>query len=292
VPVVVDEDGLIISSNYAVLDSKVSAYYLYWALSQEYVKKQIQLMARGSVIDRITLADLREVKIPWLEEKDRLKKEEEIKDMLEVKSFEELDLLNKAKINAIFEDTFGYSADDLGVDELLRKDLEDIVSYQSGKVEVLSLKDVGDYVGLGLNKYRIKEGTKEIALIQSRDLGVMQYKNDLESIKIDEAKIKEVMVGDVLMKRKGGVGPASVFKNEQLSTFDDSIVRLVADEKIVKPAYLAMYLNSNLADYLFKKYLVEKSTTYIKVSDLKKVEILVPDIDIQEELVAEFEGGD
>lgn len=94
------------------------------------------------------------------------------------------------------------------------------------------------------------------------------------------------------MKRKGGVGPASVFKNEQLSTFDDSIVRLVADEKIVKPAYLAMYLNSNLADYLFKKYLVEKSTTYIKVSDLKKVEILVPDIDIQEELVAEFEGGD
>jgi len=53
-----------------------------------------------------------------------------------------------------------------------------------------------------------------------------------------------------------------------------------------------MYLNSNLADYLFKKYLVEKSTTYIKVSDLKKVEILVPDIDIQEELVAEFEGGD
>jgi|Wag4MinimDraft_13_1082653.scaffolds.fasta_scaffold00779_1 restriction endonuclease S subunit len=311
VPVVVDESGLIISSNYAVLDSKVSAYYLYWALSQEYVKKQIQLMARGSVIDRITLADLREVKIPWLEEKDRLKKEKEIKNMLEVKSFEEFDLLNKAKINAIFEDTFGYSADelknndvdgvdvnklsdgdDLEVDELLRKDLEDIVSYQSGEVEVLNLKDVIDYIGLGLNKYRVKKGPREVSLIQSRDLGVMQYKDDLVSIKIDEAKVKEVMKGDVLMKRKGGVGPAAVFKNEQLSTFDDSIVRLVADEEIVKPAYLAMYLNSNLADYLFGGYLVEKSTTYIKVSDLKKVEILVPNINRQEELVAEFEGGD
>lgn len=292
VPVVVDEDGLIISSNYAVLDSKVSAYYLYWALSQEYVKKQIQLMARGSVIDRITLADLREVKIPWLEEKDRLKKEEEIKSMLEVKSFEELDLLNKAKINAIFEDTFGYSADDLKEDKLLRKDLEDIVSYQSGEVEILILKDVVDYIGLGLNKYRVKEGPREVSLIQSRDLGVMQYKNDLESIEIDESKIKEVVEGDILMKRKGGVGPAAVFENKQLSTFDDSIVRLVADEKIVKPAYLAMYLNSNLADYLFGGFLVEKSTTYIKVSDLKKVEILVPDIDMQEELIVEFEGGD
>jgi restriction endonuclease S subunit len=118
----------------------------------------------------------------------------------------------------------------------------------------------------------------------------MQYKNDLESIEIDESKIKEVVEGDILMKRKGGVGPAAVFENKQLSTFDDSIVRLVADEKIVKPAYLAMYLNSNLADYLFKKYLVEKSTTYIKVSDLKKVEILVPEMGMQEELVAEFEG--
>lgn len=311
VPVVVDDDGLIISSNYAVLDSRVSAYYLYWALSQDYVKKQIQLMARGSVIDRITLKDLREVKIPWLAEKDRLKKEEEIRDMLEVKSFEEFNLLNKSKINTIFEDNFGYStdelknndvggvdvnklsdADDLEVDKLLKKDLKDIISYQSGEVEVLSLKDVVYYIGLGLNKYRVKEGPKEITLIQSRDLGVMQYKNDLESIKIDKAKIKEVIEGDVLMKRKGGVGPAALFENEQLSTFDDSLVRLVADEKIVKPAYLAMYLNSNLADYLFKEYLVEKSTTYIKVSDLKKVEILVPDIDMQEELVAEFEGGD
>ena len=289
VPVVVDEDGLIISSNYAVLDSKVSAYYLYWALSQEYVKKQIQLMARGSVIDRITLTDLREVKIPWLEEKDRFKKEEEIKSMLEVKSFEELNLLNKAKINAIFENTFGYSADDLKEDKLLRKDLEDIVFYQSGEVEILILKDVVDYIGLGLNKYRVKEGPREVSLIQSRDLGVMQYKNDLESIEIDESKIKEVVEGDILMKRKGGVGPAAVFENKQLSTFDDSIVRLVADEKIVKPAYLAMYLNSNLADYLFKEYLVEKSTTYIKVSDLKKIEILVPRIDMQEQLVDEFE---
>lgn len=308
VPVIVDKENMLISSNYAILESKVSAYYLYWALSKDYVKKQIQLMARGSVIDRITLKDLREVEIPWLEEKDRLKKEEEIKHMLEVKSFEELNLLNKAKINAIFEDKFGYSAEDLekndvcGIDEdklsdsenldsdyFLRKDLKENISYQSDEVEVLSLKDVVDYIGLGLNKYRVKEGPREVSLIQSRDLGVMQCKNDLESIKINEAKIKEVMEGDVLMKRKGGVGPAAVFKNEQLSTFDDSTVRLVGDEKIVKPAYLAMYLNSNLADYLFEEYLVEKSTTYIKVSDLKKVEILVPNIDIQEELIAEFE---
>jgi len=307
-PVIVNEDDMIVSNNFALLESKLSQFYLYWALSQEFVKKQVELKSRGSVIKRIKLYDLREIEIPWLNESQRKEKEEEMLFNLSEKSFEELNLERKEKINKVFEREFKYTQKDLNHQNIQRINADNFIERRKWETEFHLRKELGEIVkdtsdfkikplkeliadiSVGINKYRLKEGEEKVFVIKSKDLGVMDYKSELESMFINPKKIKEVRAGDILMRRRGGIGPAVVYRNNKDCTFDDTIVRIRVNEKAIVSEYLAMYLNSNIAKYLLGAYLTKKSTTYIKVSDLKKIEVLVPSIKKQREII--LKGGE
>ncbi len=306
-PALVPEDGMLVSDNYAVLiPQKANPYYLIWALSTDYVKKQIKARSRGSLVYRIPYSELEEIEIPWLNETERNRKVTIIKEKFDELTPEELALKYQEKINTVMEKYFQYNSASLKdklvgripynslyrnqewkVDTFLSKEIEQIINV-SDDIQILKLDKITTHIGMGVNLYKSKGGDKTVRVIRSKNMNVLTINGPYDEKIINQRKLKEIKPGDSLMQRKGGIGPAAIITKELAnSTYDDTLVRIVVDNSKVIPDYLAIYLNSNLSQYLLDSYTVEKSMKYIKVSDLKKVKIALPTIEQQKMIITE-----
>ena len=251
-PVLVPEDKMLVSDNYAVLVFDENPYYMFWALSHKYVQKQIKARARGTVIQRIPQNELLEIEIPWLREKERDKKIELIKDKFAKISPEEEALVCQEKINSVMKKRFQYNpsnmskkviekvsyqefsnSDNWNIDLFLIKDIERLI-HQSEKEKIHTLDEITSYICIGVNVYRFKGGDTDVGVIKSKNLGVLKLNGQPDTEKINDSKIKELNPGDLLMRRKGGVGPVVVVSKEQEEcTFDDTLVQIVVDLSLI-----------------------------------------------------------
>ncbi|MCK8827823.1 restriction endonuclease subunit S [Natroniella acetigena] len=304
-PALVKEESMLVSDYFAVVVPQTDHYYLFWALSREYVVQQIKAKSRGSVITRLRISELEEVKIPWLSKEERNEKANLVKKQFNKLTRKEMAILFKERIDNQFNDLFGVEKNRLtgrlvskvdykdftnkknwSLKPFLMREVEDLVT-DSEKLKIYKLEEIVDSIDGGINPYRKKSGEKEVVkLVKANNLDNLLINEPFDEEELEVNNDLELKAGDILMRRKGNVGPAAVVteKEEGLS-FHDHLVRLKVDTKVIDPNYLAIYLNSNLGQYLLATYINSTTMKYITLSNLKKVKVIVPEMEVQKDIV-------
>lgn len=301
-----DNRSVLVSDIFAVLVPKVEVQYLYWAFTTEYVQNQLLARQQGSVLKRISVKSLKEIKIPWLNDKERQKKIQMIKEKLSHLNKQDKQLLLE-KTNQVFKDYFN-------IDPL--EDAHQVfqVSYSRLKNEkwnAFSLDPrfdkferqirekvnvyypLGDIVtvvaGVNPTKHKGTELT-QYPIVKGKNLDVYAITGEIDCVELKTINGKEVLKkGDILFRTKGRIGPASLVTTQlEGMAFHDHLVKINVDHELVTPEYLSLVLNSYIFDSQIQRYVSPSTTMFITVQDLIKILIPVPDINQQNEIVQQI----
>lgn len=128
-------------------------------------------------------------------------------------------------------------------------------------------------------------------LIKLKDVtrdGAIKYEG-LEMF--DSEKVNEKYIlkkNDIILKAKSGDNTAAIFNGDSKNVVASAhfIIITVKDENIVDPEYLTMYLNSEFAQYYFKKNSEGTTLPIVKLKTLEELNIEIIDIEKQKELAS------
>jgi restriction endonuclease S subunit len=308
-PTIISKNELfLVSDIFAVCVPQIDPNYIYWAFTTEYVKRQIKALSKGTVIKRLSLRDLKQISIPWLNEEERKEKIQTIKLQLNHLDTEDsqstsrlINIIIKNYINidtSDYEDkklfSVGYQAlsGDTWTPSGFNPLIDDFIKALSEKVEsILPLEEVGK-VDIGFNPSKHKsEGPNNIGIIKAKNIKVQKISlENEETVEVDNLPKEKLLVkGDILYRVKGSIGPAAIVDEEANGyLFHDHLVRIQPKTEIVIPEYLSIILNSYLVDQQIKRYETSSSMRYISVKDLKSILIPIVDISIQRAIVEEL----
>ena len=306
-PIFIKNSTYIVSDYFAVLVPKYNRmtdpYYIYWALEDDYVKKQVRSYYQGSYGKKINIEEFKKINIKWLEESERKKKSKEVKSYLSSLEEKSSELSLKDTIDRIFEDTFEidynvlknenseiYSKKALrqqntwNIKQLLTSNLKSKTSHQ-----VKKLKEIALDITMGL-QYRNLDKIDKKSLIKGKNIEVMKLKlKDKNKNPDHEINKHQLQNNDIMLRVKGKIGPCTlVTRKESGMHFYNDIARIKADKNIVMPQYLALFLNSFFGDYYLNKYSKNKSMTYLNIKSLKKIPVIVPGIIDQFKIIERF----
>lgn len=298
-----DEHSLLVSDIFAVLVPKVEVQYLYWAFTTEYVRNQLLARQQGTVLKRISVKSLKEIKIPWLNDKEREKKIQMIK--------EKLNHLNKQneqslpeKINQVFKDYFNIEPlkDAQRVFQIPYSKIKNekwnafSLNPRFGEFERQIHQKVNVYYPLseivtfvaGVNPAKHKgTGLLKHPIVKGKNLNVHSLTGEVDFVELRTLNDKDVIKkGDILFRIKGRMGPAATVNSEfEGMIFHDHLVKISVNNKIVIPEYLSLVLNSYIVDSQIQHYVSPSTTVFMTVQDLNKILIPVPSIDEQNIIV-------
>lgn len=301
-----DSQSVLVSDIFAVLVPKVEAQYLYWAFTTEYVQNQLLARQQGSVLKRISVKSLKEIKIPWLNDKERQKKIQMIKEKLSHLNKQDKESLLE-KINQVSKDYFSintledahqvfqvsYSrlrnekwnafSLDPRFDEFERQIHEKVNVYYplNEIVTVVAGVNPTKHKGIDRIKYPIVKG---------KNLDVHTITGEIDYVELKTITDKEVLKkGDILFRIKGRIGPAALVTSEfEGMVFHDHLIKITVNHELVTPKYLSLALNSYIADSQIQRYVSPSTTMFITIQDLIKILIPVPDINQQNEIVRQI----
>ncbi|TDO86474.1 restriction endonuclease S subunit [Halanaerobium saccharolyticum] len=279
-PALVEADDFLVSDNFAVISSDYDTHYILWALKTDYFKQQISANTRGKVIRRLPIRALKEFEIPWFSDEKRQQISKDTKESFQSKSVEELSKENQTLINEVLG---SYFENELS----LKHDSEKVRNYLAleNGTQIVPLKEIAE-IQNGVNLSRYKGGELKSRIIKSKNLKVLAFIDEFDEVKLIEDKIRTVVKGDILIRRKGDIGPAAII-DKSLSdlTFDDKLTRIRVSSEEILAEYLAIYLNSYFAKEIMNEAAVNKTMKYIKLADLSKLPVVIPTKEKQKEIV-------
>ena len=172
----------------------------------------------------------------------------------------------------------------------LKHDSEKVRNYLASEdgTQIVPLKEIAE-IQNGVNLSRYKGGELKSRMIKAKNLKVLAFIDEFDEVKLIEDKIRTVVKGDILIRRKGDIGPAAII-DKSLSdlTFDDKLTRIRVSSEDILAEYLAIYLNSYFAKEIMNEAVVNKTMKYIKLADLSKLPVVIPTKKKQKELVKEL----
>lgn len=282
-PALVEEDDLLVSDNFAVISSDYDPHYILWALRTDYFKQQIRANTRGKVIRRLPIRALKEFEIPWFSDEKRKQISKDTKESFQSKSVEELSKENQTLINELLG---SYFENELS----LKHDSEKVRNYSASEdgTQIVPLKEIAE-IQNGVNLSRYKGGELKSRIIKAKNLKVLAFIDEFDEVKLIEDKIRTVVEDDILIRRKGDIGPAAII-DKSLSdfAFDDKLTRIRVNSEDILAEYLSVYLNSYFAKEIMNEAAVNKTMKYIKLADLSKLPVVIPTKKKQKELVKEL----
>ena len=112
---------------------------------------------------------------------------------------------------------------------------------------------------------------------------------DLENCKaVLSGRRKSVAVsGDVLISTAGTLGATAVIPDKTTIMASTGLAIITPDSKMVDPNYLAIYIKTIGADQI-NRYSTGGTIPHINLETLKNVQIIVPDIKVQKEIVNKY----
>ena len=174
----------------------------------------------------------------------------------------------------------------------------DVVSYANMKWPMVELGEVCDFFTDGDWVERKDQSHSGIRLIQTGNIGLGEFLNKEDKAKfVSEKKFKaldctEVFKGDVLISRlPDPVGRACLvpkLETRMITAVDCAIVRFSKDKMLPQ-----LFIYFTKTDSYFKnisRYLTGSSRQRISRSNLSKVGIPLPPLEVQKKIVAELDG--
>ena len=312
---VVQDKNYIITDYFAVLVPKkgVDPFYLNWVLRQNYSRQQLKALGRGNTRYHISLKDIKNIKVLWLRNDKRKEKSKLMKQQLKEKTPAEKEKELVEKLDSLFAEITGikkqkfnqykqikhYPYDEFitknqwDINQMLLTDLKNIFSSKP-EFKIYTLSEIAKTMKMGV-QHRDIQDIKEKYLIKGKDIKSMNIitenspnKRELKNLP-QNLKKYQTEIGDLLIRVKSKVGIAAVVEKKQENlVFYNDLMQLKPDENKVKKRYLTLYLNSFIARKYFKNYQTDKNMSYITKSNIKKIPILVPETEKQQELIEEM----
>jgi restriction endonuclease S subunit len=294
-PIFIKNNDYIVSDYFAVLVPKYNRmtdpYYLYWALQDDYVKKQVRSYYQGSYGKKINIEEFKKLKIKWLDKTKRKKKSKNVKSFLSALEEKNSELSLKDTIDRIFEDTFEINKGELkskkskiaskkllkkqktwNIKQLLISKLKENTTHQ-----VRKLNEIAINITMGLQHRNLEKIDKK-SLIKGKNIEVMKLKlENKNKSPVHTIEKHQLQNNDIILRVKGKIGPCTlVTKEEEGMHFYNDIAKIKTDKNIVMPQYLSLYLNSFFGDYYLDKYSKNKSMTYLNIKSLNKIPVIIP----------------
>ena len=266
-------DGWLVLQN---IDSKLDKDYLYTVLSSPYAYHQFEKMAVGGVVNNLNSDKVKEliIPLPSLEKQKRIAKVLEECNSIIIKHkklLEKYDTLIKSRFIEMFGDN----------------------PTENGKWNIEKLEDVCT-VTSSKRIYAEEQSTSGVPFLRISDLVSRINGNPINDLFIPNSKFKEFQtkglvpsVDDILITSRGTLGLCYIIKPEDKFYFQDGMITWLAFENHNKVLSVFIY-------WLFKSVLKTKidnetngaTVKYVSISDLKKLQIPVPQIELQNDFVA------
>jgi type I restriction enzyme S subunit len=159
------------------------------------------------------------------------------------------------------------------------------------KLEKLLRNSILNGLYLPKDKY-VKNGGIEMVHMSDAFYGIVKRGN-LKQVNINEKEIEKYNVdyNDILIARRslnyeGSAKPCRVHRSSKPIVFESSLIKLSPDQNKILPTYLYYYLNDERARKVFVfKYVTKSTISGINQNGLKKIDILVPPIELQQKFV-------
>lgn len=295
---------ILVSDIFAVVTPKVDPYYLYWALTTNYVRDQFEARSKGAVIRRISLSDLKDINIPWLTEEERKEKIQMIKLQLSHLENEDKETILE-KIDKIVSSHYNIKVPIEAIGSVVKLPYSELIDnplwtytalnpqnseFQEkirGCGNVATLEEVCLTIDSGVNPTKEKNGEIEIGIVKSKNIEVLKLRDEFDTILVEHPRDKETLnVDDVLFRHKGIIGPAAIVGRENKGLiFHDHLLRLKVDPEIIDPNYLVILLNSFVIREQVKQYVTSSTISFISKQNFGKLLIPIPTINEQKSLV-------
>lgn len=137
--------------------------------------------------------------------------------------------------------------------------------------------------------YATPEPAGEVLYLQAKDLNPDGQISDLvhPNLTYKPTMSRHLLErGDVLLVAKGFKNPALVYRaNVQMAVASSIFIRLRVQAAAVLPEYLSWFLNSPAGQQYLKASAVGTSIQSVSISALENMEISVPAIHLQEQIV-------
>lgn len=262
------------------LGNSINNKLLTYLINSPEIRKQIEEHATGTTRKRISRKNLASIKIPIppLIEQDRIvEKLEELFSSLE-KSQEQLD--SSLKRLKLYKQSL--------LEEIFNKN-------NSGKL--VKLQNVLDFIGSGITPKGGKEVYTKTGIIFLRSQNVYPNRLELDNVAHIDSELHQnmsrthVKPHDVLLNITGAsIGRcAYIPTNFKEANVNQHVCILRPESDKVFYKYLSTYLNSPVAQRNIMKVQTGATRQGLNYSQIKNLEILVPELKVQKEMVAFFE---
>lgn len=284
-----DEDQVIVSPLYNVfsVSPELNQQYLYYYLKSDFALHRIKAVAIGSVRDNLKLEMLKNfpIRIPSIEEQEyivqALDKAKNIIDLRrnELQKFDDL-------IRARFVEMFGDA----------RKN--------PNKYDTVSFIDIVEYMGdigsNGANKVVVdhldmKDKEDYAMMVRFTNFTKNDFTDDVKYVSkeaYDFFKKSQIFGGELIICKIGSAGQNYVmpYLNRPVSLGLNQIMVRIKD-KILMP-YLYQYLHTDYGEFLISGCTNGAVTKTITKTELKKIPVMLPPMELQREFVAFVEQVD
>jgi restriction endonuclease S subunit len=288
------------SNAFAVLTAKgISPEYLYFCMGLPSTSEQIKKQLKGSAMPRISIKDIRKIKIPIVESTLQQEISEKVRQYLNAAA--------KAEPLVLVLECFGTTRRGGGTRRYI-------------SVPFTNFQDRWDVQYLQL-MYETKEDIKLGSMIKDMRVGYTPLKHYREILPTDKnafpflgprqvyaGSIKDkheqyvqlegkaldthvLQTGDIVMVRIGtGLGRAAIITTQDIPCVaNQHLVVIRCDPELVYPNYLMWFLNSGVTRDKLQKLAVGTYQASITLGDLKKLSIDLPSLDEQALIVQDIE---
>ena len=170
---------------------------------------------------------------------------------------------------------------------------ESILEYKQSTVKKALLKDVAEvFRGKAITEKSEKGNVKVVNISNMTETGI-DYRG-LDLINEEERKVARYFLedGDVLVTTKGFSIKAAVFESQNIKCIPSSNLCVIRpNQKQLNGTYLKLFLDSEVGVKLLKSLQRGTSIVNINYQDICELEIPVPSLDKQLDIVNEYNSG-
>lgn len=178
------------------------------------------------------------------------------------------------------------------VDIIFSEQDDDVKAYNSSSVKKFNLGDVATvFRGKAINTKSDKGNVGVINISDISDMGI-NYET-IDRIDEEERKVARYALeaGDVLVTSRGTTIKVAVYENQQMTCIPSANINVIRPKEMLRGAFLKLFLESPAGMSLLKS--LQRGTTVVNINyrDLLDLEVPVPSIAEQDEIIDEYYTG-
>ena len=201
-------------------------------------------------------------------------------------------LVDDEKEKLLFIDEFE-ALYDWSIDISFIEDDDDLITYRESYVKKEKLQLVANVFRGKSVSNKVDNGNISVVNISNINESGIDYL-ELDTILEEERKIGRYILeeGDVLITSRGTNVKIAVFKEQSKICIPSSNINVVrTDSKIVLGSYLKLFLESSIGVKLLQSIQRGSTIVNINIQDIEMLEVPVPTMEIQKELVSKYDAG-